>query len=67
MGAVASVKDAAGNDKTAFFADQGQVYMTGMNTQGVVRVNWGNASCQFSYDTGGRGEQVPYNNTVECR
>lgn len=70
MGAVASAEGQSGEERTAFFADQGQVYLTGMPATGTVRVKWGSGArmrCQFSYDVGETREQVLYNKTVECR
>lgn len=70
MGALASTDGQNGGERTAFFADQGQVYLTGMPAKGIVRVKWGNAGrmqCQFSYDIGDTRGQVLYNKTVECR
>lgn len=67
LGAVASVNGSNDQARTAFFADQGQVYLTGLTPTGNVRVSWGRGSCRFDYDTGRAGGKALYNRTVECR
>lgn len=67
LGALATVGTSNGRERTLFFADNGQLYLTGVNSNGSVRVDFGGRTCQFEYDTGDGQENDIYKQTVECK
>lgn len=69
LGAVASISDKLSKVKTAFFADQGQVYLTGLEKEGVVNVRWGktlSSQCSFQFSLVGQEHDFLHKKTVEC-
>ncbi|MBB1199193.1 fimbrial biogenesis outer membrane usher protein [Enterobacteriaceae bacterium 89] len=70
LGALATVVGDENEPTTAFFADRGQVYLTGLQKKGLVRVNWGrggNSSCQFSFDLSEVADKAMHTQRVECQ
>lgn len=70
LGAVASVMNRNDIQQTAFFADRGQVYLTGLDYTGKVRVQWGNSdkeSCEFEYSLNKNTAITLHRGTMECR
>ncbi|EKJ6041758.1 fimbrial biogenesis outer membrane usher protein [Salmonella enterica] len=70
LGAVASIVGDNNTPQTAFFADRGQVYLTGLESSGKVKVRWGPAetsSCEFTYVLDNKSQFSLYRGTQECK
>lgn len=70
LGAVANMVGDGDNPKAAFFADKGQVYLTGLDNKGRVRVKWGHtdtASCEFAYELNNASLTALHRQSFECR
>ncbi|HEY2453100.1 MAG TPA: fimbria/pilus outer membrane usher protein [Scandinavium sp.] len=70
LGAVASNTHSDGSVDTVFFADRGQVYFSGIQNSGEIKVMWGknqDASCRFNFDFSANPAAVMNNKTVECQ
>ena len=70
LGAVATISNKDSGDKSSFFADQGQLYLTGLKDQGFINVKWGksmSSQCGFSYKLDSIKENYLHSKSVECR
>lgn len=67
LGAQAKVTGKSGQVQSAYFADQGQVYLTGLDDKGYVEIKWNSSYCQFEYDFSSATPVILNKKKVECK
>ncbi|ECH8817864.1 fimbrial biogenesis outer membrane usher protein [Salmonella enterica subsp. enterica] len=67
LGALAKVTSKLGQVQSAYFADQGQVYFTGLDDKGIAEIKWNSSYCQFEYDFSSATPVILNKKTVECK